>query len=828
MRVLNQILEKSYQKFSQRTSLVMKMGYRTVSLSFANVYLISKKVALFLRDQGLKKEDKVLILAPNSPYWICLWWGSTLGGFVPVPLNVQSTPELIKKIAEQTEAKIIFKSLTLKQLLPPNLKVFSIEYLPEYLEGIDVSHFQKPQLKEDDILELMYTSGTTGDPKGVILTHKNLYSNLEALAKLIPMGPKDRVLSILPLSHIYEQTVGFLLPFSQGATIIYAHSPAAIAELLKKYKITHLAAVPEFLKIVMSRIEEKVKEEGKEKLFKRMMALAMKINNKVFSRLVFRKIHQRFGGKLHTIASGGSTLDPELEKKWNALGITLLQGYGLTETSPIITLNTYSERKIGSVGKVLPGVQVKIAKDGEILVKGPNVFKGYFKDEKKTKEAFTEDGWFKTGDLGEFDKDGFLYIKGRKKYLIKGPEAQNVYPEDIETELNKTEGVRDSSVVGLEMPGGRVQIHAVLLLKDEYKKKEKVEEIINKVNQRLLSFQQIRGWSIWEGEDFPRSATRKVKKEEVLKWLKEKEKGEIGEIKKKDKKDPLIELLAEISEIPAEKISKNTKISELNLDSLLRIELLAKIEEKFGVSIDESKIRSEMKVFDLEEMLKKEEKIIKEPLKNWPRHFFISLLRIFLQTFLIFPLAKTFVKLKVEGKENLKNLKLPAIFMPNHLSYLDSLVLAMALPLKIRKKVAFAAARDILYGQFKSISWLAELLFNAFPFPRREGANVRFGLEAIGELLDQGFSIVVYPEGQISKSGELLPFKKGAGLISVTMDCQVVPVKIKGTAEIIPPDKIFPQKRGEVLVKFGKPIQFKKSDSYLEATKKLEDAIKTL
>jgi len=818
--VLTEILEKNAQKFKNKTALTMLIGYRTVSLSYEDVYKISSKVAVFLTHEGLKKGDKVLILAPNSPYWICVWWGALLGGYVPVPLNVQSTSELVEKIAQQTESKIIFKTLYYKVPLPKNLSVFNIEFLNELINEVQISDFKKPVIREEDIAELMYTSGTTGDPKGVILTHKNLSSNLASLSRIISISPKDRILSILPLSHIYEQMVGFLLPFSSGAQIVYAHSLVAMTDLLKEYKITKMAAVPEFLKVVIDKIEAKAKEEGKKKLFDLMMKVSSQIKNRTIKRLLFSSIHKRFGGKLETIASGGAPLDPILEKKWNALGITILQGYGLTETSPIVSCNTSKDHRLGSVGKILPEVEVKIASDGEILVKGPNVFQGYYKNEEKTKEAFTEDGWFKTGDIGELDKDGFLYIKGRKKYMIKGPSAKNVYPEDIEREINKMPGIKDSCVVGLKKPNGQVEIHAVLLgdIKDP-------EKLIEDVNKKLLPYQYIGGWSIWPGDDFPRSATRKVKKEEVLKWLQNK-KTETQE--KLLNITPLFRLLAEITGNDISKIKPNTKIvPELNLDSLLRVELVTRIEEKFGVRIDESQITPDTTVAKLEELIKKGDTILPRPqLSKWPRSFFVKIIREIIQQFIIFPLARIFIKLRVENKENLKGLNLPCLFMPNHRSYLDALVVLMALPSKIRKNIALAAARDVLFDKYKYLSVWVELFFNAFPFPRKENENIKVGLEHVGKLLDKGWSVVVFPEGKVSIDGRLQPFKRGAGLMAVEMQVPVVPVCIEGTEKIVPYGKVFPRKRGEVTITFGKPLTFKRLDSYIAATQKLESEMK--
>ncbi len=815
---LTEILERNAKEFPGKIAAVMRFGYRTAALSYQDVYELSRRVAILLEKSGVKKGDPVLLLAPNSPYWLCVFWGTLLRGAVMVPLNVQSTAEIIKKIADQTGAKVFFKHLYFKQEIPAGLKTYDVELIKEDTAGLDSSGFEKPEVKDDDIAEIMYTSGTTGDPKGVILTHANISSNLEAMLKAIPISGDDRFLSILPLGHVFEQLAGFLIPFASTAQIAYAHSPTAITELLAEHRITKMVAVPEFLRIMMAKIKARVP--------RLMFALGKAAPSKTLRRLIFSPVHKKLGGALDTVASGGSFLDPELEKDWEAMGIDLLQGYGLTETSPVISTNSYESRKIGSVGKILPDVEVKIASDGEIFAKGPNVFQGYFKNPAKTKEAFTADGWFKTGDIGEFDKDGFLFIRGRKKYLIKGPEAQNVYPEDIEIELNKIPGVKDSCVVGLGKPPGRMEIHAALLLEESAKMPP--EKIIEEANKYLASYQQISTWSLWPKDDFPRSATRKVKKDEVMKWL---ESEPVLALERVETAAPtvLVNLLAEITGAGVEKIGLGTKIvPELGLDSLLRIELVSRIEQRLGAAVEESRITPETTVADLEQMIKTAGPVSgKLRFKTWPLAEGVSLLRSVAQ-WLLFLFAKGFVELRVEGEENLKGLSLPVVFMPNHISNLDSIVILMAMPAKIRKQVALAAAKDLFYKKLRLFSRPLEFLFNIFPFPRKEYEDIKFGLDYMGRLLDRGWSVVVHPEGRISPSSKLQPLKRGAGLIAVEMGASVVPVKITGTHDIWPREKILPQKRGAVVVRFGKPVKFSRQDSYIEATTKIERILLSL
>jgi len=473
---------------------------------------------------------------------------------------------------------------------------------------------------------------------------------------------------------------------------------------------------------------------------------------------------------------GGAPLDSTLELKWETFGIEIMQGYGLTETSPVVSTNSYEHHQIGSVGKVLPNLDVKLDEDKNILVKGPSVFQGYFKNQEKTNEAFTSDGYFKTDDIGEFDNDGFLHLKGRKKYMILGPGGQNVHPEDLEHELNEIQAVLDSCIIGLEKPDGHIEIHAVLLCKDATCKGQ---NIIDQANKQLASYQQIASWSLWPEDDFPRSATQKVKKHEVEQKLKELRDKQPTQ--QPHTSTPLLRILTQLTGTDTSNIKPTTKIvTELSLDSLLRIELIMRIEEELNVAVNEADITTDTTLEELEKMIAQNKPVEPTPpLKRWPRWTIVALLRIMFQWF-FFLISKTFCKLNIKGSKHLKNISGPVIFMPNHLSYFDSFVVNKAIPLRLRYKLAYAAAQDMLFKEFKRFALPAEFLFNAFPFPRTEHENIKQGLEYMGQLLDENHSIVLFPEGKVSKDGSLLPLKRGAGLVAVEMGVPVVPIKIEG------------------------------------------------
>lgn len=810
---LTKILTDSAQQFPDRPALRMLMGYRQVTLTYAQVLEYAQKVAVFLQEQGLGKGDPVILCASNSPYWVTLYWGCLLRGCIVVPLAVQSTQETVNKIASQVEAKLFFRSFHLRQTVA-GARTLIIEHLAEIVASCDIKNYTATDLSETGIALIMYTSGTTGDPKGVVLTHNNIASNVAQLQKNFRFGPHERILSMLPLSHMLEQTIGFLLPYTSGSQIIYVHAPSAIRNLLMQHKITKIATVPEFLKVFWARMTLALGERGLLKVFKAALAFSRLVHYKPVQRCIMWPVRRMLGGKLDLIATGGAPLDLELLAHWDALGISVLQGYGLTETSPVIANCTLEQQRIGSVGKPLATMQVRLSAQGEIEVRGPSVFSGYFKDEEKTRDAFTADGWFKTGDIGAFDKDGFLFLKGRKKYMIKGPGAENIYPEDIEAVLNEIDGVKDSCIIGLEKDSGMVEIHAVLLLAGQA---PEAEAIVQMANKQLAPYQHITGWSVWPGEDFARTVTRKIKKEEVIAFVRQKESylapAPAALV------SPLTHMLAQIAGVDVSSIHPETKLTnDLKFDSLMRIELVSGIEEVRGVTIDETLITSQTTVADLEAIIKGAQPVKKvHRVKSWPRWWWARGLR--RVGYGVFRIMRTlFCRLQVKGLENLNDLKCPVIFMPNHVSMIDGLIVVQALPAALRRRLSFAAAQDVLYGEYKWASWFVDLFFNTFPFPRREHDHIATGLLNMGTMLDSGYSVVIFPEGHVSHDGRLQELKRGAGLVAVEMNTLVIPVHIEGLDALVPYDHIIPKKRGPVTVTFGKPLKIGRESSYDQAT----------
>ena len=451
--------------FGPHDAILFKPGFRYLRWSYDRLWAESGQVASLLQSRGLTKGDQVVIWGPNSPQWVLIFFGCLRAGVVAVPLDLRSAPDYVERVISRITPKLAFTSrFTPKNGLDLGLPEITFEELELAIRDLPAP--TPVELAPDDLVEIMFTSGTTGDPKGVMLTHRNLTANIEGISQYITCDTSSRLLSILPLSHMYEQMGGLLMALGFGASVTYPTSrqPTVLARTMRERRITTLLLVPQGLELLMNGIEREVRRQGKAKLWSKLLSVAAKTPFRLRRRL-FGRVHKQFGGKLDFIVSGGAALDPELGKKWELLGVKIVQGYGATEASPVISNHTL-KRASGpdSVGRPLPNVEVRISEDGEILVRGDNITPGYWNAPEQTAAALQE-GWYHTGDLGYFGDEGFLHIRGRVKDMIVLPSGQNVYPDDIQAVLNRHPDVTDSAVVGLSR-GSAVEVHAAIILSD--------------------------------------------------------------------------------------------------------------------------------------------------------------------------------------------------------------------------------------------------------------------------------------------------------------------------------------------------------------------------
>src|SRR6266545_4395949 len=473
METLNDILEESARKFGGKDALTIRPGFRTRAWRYRDLNAIVPRVARYLSDAGMRKGDRVVIWGVNRPEYGIAFLGALRLGAILVPLDVNSMPDFAQKIAERTRASAaIVSQQTLARAKVLGLPLHEMERLPDLAR--ECAPLEKAPLRGDDLAEVVFTSGTTGDPKGAMLSHGNVLSNAIAAAQIFPIGPKMRLLSFLPLSHMFEQLGGFFCVLLAGASVIYPTSrqPAVVRRTFKERKVTMVLIPPAVVKSLMVSIERTAEAQGKKELFERLRGIACRLPMGL-RRVLFFSVHRQFGGGFRYIVSGGAALDPALGESWRELGVDVIQGYGTTECSPGVTFNRLGLNRLGSVGTPLPGVEVKVAEDGEVLVRGPNVFKGYWENEDATRAVLDKDGWYHTGDLGSFDKDGFLWLRGRKKDMIVLADGTKVYPEDIENTIAadpRIEAIATpqrpavATIVGLQRPGEDIQVHGVFLV----------------------------------------------------------------------------------------------------------------------------------------------------------------------------------------------------------------------------------------------------------------------------------------------------------------------------------------------------------------------------
>ena len=610
---------------------------------------------------------------------------------------------------------------------------------------------------------------------------------------------------------MFEQMGGLFTPLYRGAAVVYLRTlkPSAIMAALGEENIAVIMSVPRLMQLLKTTVERELDEKNLSVIFKRLLEYAHSLP-KGLCRLLFFPVHNRFGRNFTVFVSGGAPLDPEVFNFWNSMGFTVLEGYGLTETSPVICVNTMERQLSGSVGPPLPGVQIKV-EGKEVLVRGDNVFAGYYGNEQASRDAFTDDGWFRTGDLGEINQDGWLIIKGREKELIVTGSGINVYPDELEAVLNKIAGVKESCVIGVERGGGE-EVHAVLILDGSGRTPE---DIVAQANKNLDALHRITGATVWGEAEFPKTTTLKIKKFTVKEHI---EKG-TGANDDSVSRDSLINLLARITGTDSGKISEESLlVADLGLTSIDRVELVSYLEQEYRLDIDDSQIGLESHVADLRRMIAARENPTPHGhFRFWTNNCVFRRVRMVADALFHAPLFRCFVRLKVHGRENLKNLDGPVMYVANHLSYLDQPAVMFALPRKIRYRTATAAWEEFFFGDYHGINRIVRrlcyeygtMLFNLFPLPQSQGFSG--SLAFMGKLADAGINILIFPEGEHSRDGKMLPFQQGLGLMVTELGIPVVPIKICGTDQVLPHEANVP-KRGDVTVTFGEPLHFRYED----------------
>ncbi len=779
-----------------------------------------------------------MLWAESRAGWVAALWACLVEGIILVPIDPQSSVELFHRIAAKAQPKIVLIGDRQPAIEFAAESAVPIWRLSEIEQNVD-RHGGAAQIESasilapadpptaDDIAEIVFTSGTTAEPKGVVITHRNLLANLDPVAGEIAKYRKYagpflplRILNLLPLSHLFGQSLALLIPPLIPASVVFIASTNAreIAHQIQSRRVSALVAVPKILELLRDFVSHQFPEVD----FSGVNGARLARGPWPLRWWRFRRVHRLLGWKFWCFVSGGAPLSPDVEQFWSRLGYLVVQGYGLTETAPIVTLSHPFHVREGTVGKPLAGVEVKIAEDGEVLVRGGNVTTGYYHAPEATAAVF-EDGWFHTGDVGELDREGHLLIRGRKKEMIVTPEGLKVFPEDVEKTLNQIHGVRDSAVIGKD------RVHAVLVLEPD----AKPDEIVREANRLLEDHQKIRSVSIWTGGELPRTAAaRKLRRAEIADAI-AKGKTDAGP-------PPANELAALIQKYaPGRTITPETTLDELGLSSLDRVQLMMDIEQKFPGGIDEAAFSSTNTIADLARPTVAEPpppEVVDFPTYN--RSWIARAVRRVALPFWLLPLARVFAHIRVSGRENLESLRGPVIFASNHQSHFDVPVILASLPARWRYRVATAMAKEFFdahfYPQRHTLGerlinslWyrLSTFFFNAFPIPQRQ-AGARETIRYMGELVEEGWSILIFPEGDRTEHGDIHPFQPGIGMIASHLRAPVVPIRIEGLDRVLHRSARWPR-MGRVNVRIGAPLELS-GDSFMDLARKVEDAVRKL
>ena len=755
---------------------------------------------------GIEKGEKVVNFMENRPEFICSFFGIWNSKGVPINIDAGYTAEELEYILTDSDPKVIMtsnKNLKVAEeaikLSGKNIRIINCDEIKSP-EDFEVDEYVIYSPEPEDIGVLLYTSGTTGKPKGVVLTFDNLMSNVDAIVEIKMATPKDRLLALLPYHHVLPLSINLLMAIHIGTLVVLIDelSASAILGALQKYKITIVVGVPRLWEMIHKGLMEKIKSS---KIANLLFELCKKVKSVTLSKIVFKKVHQALGGNIRYLVSGGAKLDPNIMDDFKVLGIKVLEGYGLTETSPIIAFTRPDDVCIGTVGKTIPGVEVKIADDGELLVKGRNVLKEYYNKPEATKEAKDENGWFHTGDLGKIE-NGYITIIGRKKEMIVLSNGKNINPIDIENEIAKgSDLIKEIAVM-------EHNNHLLALVYPDFKliKERSITnitetlkwDIIDSYNINAPAYRKILEIKIVKDE-FPKTKLGKLRRfmlKDILKNLEDggenahKERPEDPESKTRE-----FQTLAQyIKEEKGENIYPDSHIEiDLGLDSLDIIQLNSFIEKTFGFKIKEEETVDLKVIKDICEYIRKNSKEYHLEKINWseilkesidyplPSSNMIWLTKIFFA-----PILKFYLGLKIKGIEKLS--KEPRIIICNHESFIDAFAVQRLFKGDMLKNTYYFAIKK----HFDKVG-LRFMANHGNIILMDINENLKESLQISAEVLKEGKNLVIFPEGARTRDGKLQDFKKFFGILSKELNIPVTVLGIDGAYKSMPFGSIFPR-----------------------------------
>jgi long-chain acyl-CoA synthetase len=810
----------NFSQLGKECAYVQRRGYRTERWTYRQVAETAFRFARALHDRGVGKGDRVLLWGPNSAEWVSVFFGCALRGAVIVPMDDAASQDFALRVVKQVAAKLRVCSREHAQNHDSaKVPILSLDDLRARLAHYSSEPVPVAPVNCEDPLEIVFTSGTTAEPKGVVISHGNVLGNVAPLEDEIQKYLKYerffhpvRFLNLLPLSHVFGQFLGIFLPQLLGGTVVFQESlkPADVIHTVHRERVSVLVSVPRVLQSLKEKVERDLEDAGKLQTFHERFAAS---EGKHFLRRswMFRRIRRQFGWKFWAFVSGGAALDRVTEEFWGRLGIAVIQGYGLTETTSLVSVNHPFRLGKGSIGKVLAGREVKLGPDGEILVRGSGVASGYWSGE-HLKPVASEQGWYSTGDVGELDAQGNLYFKGRKKDVIVTPAGMNVYPDDLEAALRRQPEVKDCVVVALP-EGGNAEPCAVLILRGN----ADAAETVRCANETLAEYQRMRAWFVWPEEDFSRTSTQKPLKNAILQAVLEQRAGKPADVSTSG----LAALISRATGRAPSPLSRSASLdADLNLSSLDRVELLSALEDRYQIDLSETQFAAVNTVGDLERMLQGElPPRAKYHYPAWAQRWPVTWIRFFTNYTLLLPSVFLLGWPHLEGREKLRGVSGPVLVICNHISHVDVGFVLRALPPRLRNRLATAAGgerlealrtppagRHLFAKAYDRLGWvLGVSLLNLFPLPRRAGFRESFAYA--GESVDRGYSILVFPEGRHTTDGKLNPFRAGIGLLANNLKIPIVPIRIDGLFELKAAGRRLAPP-GKVRVKIGEPVLF--------------------
>lgn len=855
--------------------------------SYSELRGVAEHLGAWLQHTGVPAGARCSILANNSPRWVAAYLGVMAAGCVAVPFDTAFTPDQVAKLLKDSGASLLFVDSAHLEVAKAAWKILADHDPADHgrllvidskkeeneFDDLDSILFQtvppvsEAQSSADDVAVLLYTSGTTSDPKGVMLTHGNLSAEADSVFKVISVGSDDALLGVLPLFHALAQMANLLLPLSIGARVVYLETlnTTELLRALEERGITLFACVPQFFYLIHERVMKQVESRGRAaRIAFRLMLAVGRAGRRVGlnpGRVFFAQAHRRLGEKMRYLITGGSRFDPKIGRDLQDMGFYVLQAYGLTETTGAACITRPGDNILGSVGKPLPDTEVRVATseqhgargDGEILIRGPIVMKGYYNRQEATAEIL-KDGWLHTGDLGYLDARGNLFITGRSKDVIVLSNGKNVYPEEIEAHYSQSQFIKEICVLGLESRPGEPlaeRLHAVIVPNFDVLRERKIvnaREVIRfdveGLSAQLPSTKRILSYDIWP-DDLPRTTTRKLKRFEIRQRVLEKPTGPDGArpaassertLSQKDRewlaKDDVRQAINAIRKVSKEhgEIHPDDNLElDLGLDSMERVELVVALEGVLGAHVEESELASVYSVRELVKVLLEHrgqgaagvvrsvwesvfatETTDPEVVETLKYSIFAALFW-FLFLRLGRCLCQVVYRVHISGLEKIPQNR-PFIFSPNHQSFMDAPLIMSYFPFRIFRKMFYVGTSEIFGGGIRRrIAHTMKLL------PIDPDSNLIPAMRAGAYGLRRGEALVLYPEGERSIDGEPKAFKKGAAILATHMQVPIVPAAIDGF------EKAWGRGRGVRLfqtlkVRIGDPIEPPSVDQASEKT----------